>query len=212
MTGLSEETVSLRTSAAACDGRRATEAAALEGGEAGGGEGEEGVDGGEDEEACLMGALQLEHPHGFDPKRDQFPPWLFGHPKGLYVLAATEVYALASARTSWPNRPHNAGDAALKQSDPIGSSKPAQMQMPRLPWPPLSPAGVGALWLLWHALAAGFVHDTGALPWIHHGDVKQQSLPCPSVSVIQLASGIRIADLHICSAWTRPRMLCHLKP
>mmetsp|Transcript_14330 Transcript_14330/g.36236 ORF Transcript_14330/g.36236 Transcript_14330/m.36236 type:complete len:532 (-) Transcript_14330:167-1762(-) len=89
MTGLSGETVSLRPSAAAGEGHRrpADGSAAETAGEADGAC-EEGGAGEEDEEAALMGALELE----IDPKREQFPPWLFGHPRGLFVLAATEVW------------------------------------------------------------------------------------------------------------------------
>lgn len=51
-----------------------------------------GVDDMGDEDTCLINAMEIEQPGNFDAKRDRFPPWLFGHPRGLFVLAATEVW------------------------------------------------------------------------------------------------------------------------
>eukprot|EP00191_Tetraselmis_sp_GSL018_P016349 CAMPEP_0177588398 /NCGR_PEP_ID=MMETSP0419_2-20121207/6203_1 /TAXON_ID=582737 /ORGANISM="Tetraselmis sp., Strain GSL018" /LENGTH=495 /DNA_ID=CAMNT_0019078591 /DNA_START=293 /DNA_END=1780 /DNA_ORIENTATION=+ len=44
------------------------------------------------EDEGLISAIELERGKVFAGKRDEYPPWLFGHPKGLYVLAATEVW------------------------------------------------------------------------------------------------------------------------
>jgi len=44
------------------------------------------------EDEGMMSAMELEQGNLLSMKSQQFQPWLFGHPRGLYVLAGTEVW------------------------------------------------------------------------------------------------------------------------